>query len=406
MPRGPPTGLSLLLMAGLAFATATSPPNNPWLSDLATDLQTASSAVDLRPRCESPEPLCPPPCPPNITKPSTSIHQCLYYLQESHKDEVCGRDDLTPQRRRNLLHGLRMRHCCEHAVDSALPPAAFQGGNVCRKHLSALIDLDRLVHHVHCGIHDLLTHYDCEQSYSIVHTCKNCENAYRRWVCSSLVPHYSSKGERVRPCLAVCHDVEQQCPYLLPQDYTNITQQTSSGETVTQGPTPQYAGEPTFFCLDPNIPEQELNSSSGDEDCCYTHCGSSGRGTTTGRDEAPAPHGVADATANASGRTAAQILGLCEHCPGRPTGPGPPPRGDGNGTAPSAVASLSSGAAHQGLPRTINKVFLLWTAWFCCHNAKTVFINAFKCLLVLCAYCVRTTVAILWTKTYWNRSCS
>lgn len=67
------------------------------------------------------------------------------------------------------------------------------------------------------------------------------QQAYRRWVCSSLVPHYTRSGERVRPCLSVCEDVEQQCPYLLP-DQTILP-----GEAAH--PTPQYAGEPTFLCL-------------------------------------------------------------------------------------------------------------------------------------------------------------
>ncbi|CAH0558152.1 unnamed protein product [Brassicogethes aeneus] len=282
-----------------------------------------------------------------------------------------------------------MRHCCEHAVDSALPPAVFQGGTTCRKHLQALIDLDYLVRKVACGIHDLLTHYDCEQSYSIVHTCQNCENAYRRWVCSSLVPHYSLEGERVRPCLSVCHDVEQQCPYLLPQDWTNTTLHTQTGETTSHGPTPQYAGEPTFLCLDPNIPEQSYNSSNGDEDCCYTHCGSSGRGATAATIKASAT------LPRDSTRTASQILGLCEHCPGRPGGGGKKEGGD-----------LASSATRTRPPRTVIKVFLLWTAWTLSQNTPLTVFNIFKCLLVLCAINVRTTVAILWTKTIWIRSCS
>ncbi|KAK9879745.1 hypothetical protein WA026_006806 [Henosepilachna vigintioctopunctata] len=72
------------------------------------------------------------------------------------------------------------------------------------------------------------------------------QEAYRRWVCSSLVPRMTRSGKRVRPCLSVCQDVEQQCPYLLPGDWTNLTM--PPGETTTH-PTPQYAGEPTFLCL-------------------------------------------------------------------------------------------------------------------------------------------------------------
>ncbi|KAK9738585.1 hypothetical protein QE152_g9739 [Popillia japonica] len=74
-------------------------------------------------------------------------------------------------------------------------------------------------------------------------TKDNCEiqdtvemEAYRRWVCSSLVPNFVGPDLRVRPCLNVCQNVEQQCPYMLP------------GDRAPAHPT-QYAGEPTFLCL-------------------------------------------------------------------------------------------------------------------------------------------------------------
>ncbi|XP_044728109.1 uncharacterized protein DDB_G0271670 [Chrysoperla carnea] len=151
------------------------------------------------------------------------------------------------------------------------------------------------------------------------------KEAYRRWVCSSLVPHFANTNSgnnssstnssssssstttsttmsaaadvkrggsgsnisgsnsksrsssisgsgsrsgrrRVRPCRSVCQTVEQRCPYMLP------------GDRAPAHPT-QYAGEPTFLCLDPNIPEtgkQALKSSHGSEDCCYTYCETKG----------------------------------------------------------------------------------------------------------------------------------
>ncbi|XP_069669413.1 uncharacterized protein Mid1 [Periplaneta americana] len=88
--------------------------------------------------------------------------------------------------------------------------------------------------------------------------------AYRRWVCASLFPHYLEKsGERARPCRSTCQQVEQRCPFFLP------------GDRYPSYPT-QYAGEPTFLCLDPNIPEtggQLAKSSYGDGGCCFHHCG-------------------------------------------------------------------------------------------------------------------------------------
>uniref|UniRef100_A0A1A9Z0J7 Uncharacterized protein n=1 Tax=Glossina pallidipes TaxID=7398 RepID=A0A1A9Z0J7_GLOPL len=79
------------------------------------------------------------------------------------------------------------------------------------------------------------------------------------------------KRRRIRPCLSVCQTVEQKCPYLLPADRAPAL------------PT-QYAGEPTFLCLDQNIPEtgeQLKKSSHGPSDCCYTYCGDVQNGLCT-----------------------------------------------------------------------------------------------------------------------------
>lgn len=166
MPRALAPGLSLLLMAaGLAFAAT--PPLEAVSSWLSSDLQWA--VCSPAPGTDS-GPLCPPPCPANSTKST----QCLYYLQESHKEEVCG-PDLGPERRRDVLHGLRMRHCCEHAVDQALPEDAFNGGKPCRDMLDALIDADQLASRIACGHAHLLTRYDCGQTYSIAHRCHDCK---------------------------------------------------------------------------------------------------------------------------------------------------------------------------------------------------------------------------------------
>jgi hypothetical protein len=123
---------------------------------------------------------------------------------------------------------------------------------------------------------------------------------------------------------------------------------------------------------DPNIPEtgeQRLKSSRGDEDCCYTHCGSPGRG----------------------GSGPAEVLGVCEHCPGRPTK-----------SNASDVATSTTAAPGAAAGRTCNKVSLLWTAWIISitliENTQTIY-NTLQCLLVLCATSVRTTLLLTWTKT-------
>jgi hypothetical protein len=109
------------------------------------------------------------------------------------------------------------------------------------------------------------------------------QDAYRRWVCASLLPYHELRREppawsappastppppeepreeggggadsggeppkperpsrarrrawrKVRPCRDVCQQVEQRCPFFLPGDRA-------------PGYTTQYAGEPTFLCL-------------------------------------------------------------------------------------------------------------------------------------------------------------
>ncbi|XP_014614740.1 PREDICTED: uncharacterized protein LOC106792748 [Polistes canadensis] len=64
--------------------------------------------------------------------------------------------------------------------------------------------------------------------------------------------------------MSLCQSVEQRCPYMLP------------GDRAPAYPT-QYAGEPTFLCRDPNIPEtgeQALRAlhSSDERECCYHVC--------------------------------------------------------------------------------------------------------------------------------------
>jgi len=81
------------------------------------------------------------------------------------------------------------------------------------------------------------------------------QEAYRRWVCSSLLPFYSetksahnsqtaSTWRRVRPCRSLCRAVEQQCPYFLPAD-------------AASGYPTQYAGEATFHCSGTHRPTRK-----------------------------------------------------------------------------------------------------------------------------------------------------
>ncbi|XP_060517313.1 uncharacterized protein LOC132696486 [Cylas formicarius] len=332
-----------------------------FLMTAAAVLATAAAAAESLPpgpsTCPQAAEACAPPCAPNSTT------QCLHYLQESHKDEVCSRE-MPPGRRRDAFAALRLRHCCERRVDRALPESAFHGGPECHRLLQDLLDADDDAARASCAHTYLLRRYDCAQNYSIVHHCWDCKVVYRRWVCGHLIPFFARDGKtKVLPCLSLCQDVEQQCPYLLPD-------QTLTPSEAAH-PTPQYAGEPNFLCLDPNIPllARPHHATTGKEDCCYTHCGTPGRGAN---DEPAAHHrgGPVD---------------VCEHCPGRPpttniTTSLSPSVGDTRGTTPSSA-----------VPRTINKVWnlLLITALLTLRNNRKQFADLLKCLIE-CATSVRT----------------
>ncbi|XP_071442485.1 NALCN channel auxiliary factor 2 [Hetaerina americana] len=208
--------------------------------------------------------------------------QCLYYLEEMAQGEAaCAEGE-------GRLKALHLKHCCESSVWSALPPEARGGGTeICTASVRSILEADDLSRRITCEFDNVLDRYDCGQVYSVRFGCDNCKAAYRRWVCSSLLPLFAESppplrprrpqppppeehhpprpadGERVWPCRGVCHTVEQRCPFVLP------------GDRVPGHPT-QYAGEPSFICQDPNIPEIEVqleNSAYGDHRrCCYTHC--------------------------------------------------------------------------------------------------------------------------------------
>lgn len=184
MPRAP-AGLSLLLMAGLALA-ATPPLEtvNPWLS--ACDLAQPASA-DLKGSCSTvsndstmwdPGPHCPPACSANSTT------QCLYYLNDEkeslkkHKKEVC--DAVNAEERSRALEGLRLGHCCEHAVKEVVPELQEADKQRCRELLDAIIATDNLAKQIACEFSEVLTRYDCGQTYSIAHRCKDCKVSSKR----------------------------------------------------------------------------------------------------------------------------------------------------------------------------------------------------------------------------------
>ncbi|XP_034239066.1 uncharacterized protein LOC117643988 [Thrips palmi] len=266
---------------------------NPWLS--ACDLAHPATAPDLQGPCATimsrgpgtghahpirvngdiaegpgpprslpgtpPGPVSEEKCPKSCSAHNASHTQCLRYLHESDKEKLCS--SMSEAR----LAEFRLRHCCEHSVANSLTPEALKAvlssSTQCLHYLGTLLDLDALAARLSCEFGEILSRFDCDHLYSVKYRCTHCQESYRRWVCSSLVPHFPRPGgPRVRPCRSVCRSVEQKCPFFLP------------GDRAPSYPT-QYAGEPTFLCVDPNIPEsgiQRANSLYDEDECCYKHC--------------------------------------------------------------------------------------------------------------------------------------
>lgn len=94
--------------------------------------------------------------------------------------------------RARRLASLRLRACCERSPASALDQVAradvLAGGERCERTLHDLLGLDAMVARVHCDFVDILSRYDCEQSFS-VHTCKECQVSVSMARCCRLAFH-------------------------------------------------------------------------------------------------------------------------------------------------------------------------------------------------------------------------
>lgn len=200
---------------------------NPWLS--ACDLAQPNSAPDLQGQCsagtlpvawidEGPgPPRCPPPCSAksnnkNSKYKATHIdntkysmenrlndkQQCLDYLGDNEESpaQICKK---SPSDIATKLKTLRLRHCCERTVGSALHNEAYarvlSGGSDCVRMLSDLLETDALAARITCEFTEVLVRYDCGQPYSIIHHCEDCKEAYRRWGCTILLPYFATTEE-------------------------------------------------------------------------------------------------------------------------------------------------------------------------------------------------------------------
>ncbi|XP_017464488.1 PREDICTED: uncharacterized protein LOC108357916 [Rhagoletis zephyria] len=126
--------------------------------------------------------------------------QCLDYLgdtEETSPVHLC--TFKSPAELAAQLRSLRLRHCCERNVFSALHTVALNatlsGGVECVRILMDIMDLDLLATRITCELAEILFRFDCRQVYSLIHQCGDCKEAYRRWVCSTLVPYFAEERD-------------------------------------------------------------------------------------------------------------------------------------------------------------------------------------------------------------------
>ncbi|CAF0889059.1 unnamed protein product, partial [Brachionus calyciflorus] len=131
-----------------------------------------------------------------------------------------------------------------------------------------LLNIYLLSHTASCDFEDFvesLNHFDCLSNYfSVKSDCHKCQDAYKKWLCSSIIPFYHEDNKMAKPCQRFCYSVQNLCPFFRPVD--------------------NYGGQPVFHCRnvvqviesrpdgyeddDENYFDDDLN----DDDRCYGEC--------------------------------------------------------------------------------------------------------------------------------------
>lgn len=118
-------------------------------------------------------PSCPPSCAHNRRRsdssPSASSKtsaSCNRYLMPKDCEDAGPKD----------WASIRLRHCCEHSVQDAVPDVATYLGDEqqCEKSVKHLLELDAFIAKVTCQFEQILLRFDCQQNYS-VSSCESCK---------------------------------------------------------------------------------------------------------------------------------------------------------------------------------------------------------------------------------------
>lgn len=105
--------------------------------------------------------------------------QCLDFLGDNDEyspSQICKKSSSDIETK---LKSIRLRHCCERDVLSALHNTAYvdvlNGGADCNRRLNEILEADALAAKVTCEFTEILVRYDCGQAYSLIHHCGDCK---------------------------------------------------------------------------------------------------------------------------------------------------------------------------------------------------------------------------------------
>jgi hypothetical protein len=105
--------------------------------------------------------------------------QCLDYLGDNDEyspSKICKKSSSDIETK---LKSIRLRHCCERDVLSALHNEAYydvlKGGAGCVRRLNELMETDSLAARITCEFMEILVRYDCGHRYSLIHHCGDCK---------------------------------------------------------------------------------------------------------------------------------------------------------------------------------------------------------------------------------------
>lgn len=99
---------------------------------------------------------------------------CLGDSTQTRPEHICRSANIKRE-----LQRLRLRHCCERDLYTALHGRALEevlaGGVPCERQLNDLMQTDALATRITCEFTEILVRYDCRQMYSIIHHCEDCK---------------------------------------------------------------------------------------------------------------------------------------------------------------------------------------------------------------------------------------